>query len=509
MPLVSLRKTADVTIEEAVESAGSAPTNEATDPAVLDRAAEQGSVEAEVTGRAAQEAALTYRGTHVVARPLPQPGPMVALTLPDALDFGEAEPASADEARVREQVVELAAANQRARAQSVKRLAEWFPGYDFDAASRTTDDRRFAALQIGSALFEHLNALDTIESILATRDLPGNRIQFSHGTKQGRPHRATDPHRPQMQRVRVGPLVDALDEQWTTILNGVDATDPVLAGVIEHLERVYGCGVNTNVYISWGDARGFGPHWDQHDTIIVQATGTKRWKVFEPTALSPLRPWVSDEVSPRPVWEGEISPGMCLLIPRGWGHEVLGSDDMSLHYTIGINRITVQDAIARLSSEGGFHPLFRADLAYDPNGAVHSYDRSVLDGDASLADAVSELATPALIERAIASYRARMPMRMFPRLFDAWVAAGTGDFAGAVVRMPAPAGIHLISIGPNGVGVGVDDHAVDLSLDAFGIVVQLADAAPHQVDSLTGDPATRDTVLAELIRAGLLDVSLG
>ena len=488
---------------------------EAVEVAAVDPAEEQpqaGTVEAEVTGRAAREAAMTYRGAHVVARPLPQPSPMMALTLPGTISFGDADPAGPAERRVREQVEQLASANATARARSIDRLAAWFPGYDFDAAARTTDDRRFAALEIGSALFEHLNALETVESILNTRDLPGNRIQFSHGDKQGRPHRATDPHRAPMQRVLVGPLVDALNQQWTTILNGIDDTDPALAAVVEDLERVYGCRVNTNVYISWGDARGFGPHWDQHDTIIVQAAGTKRWRVFEPTTLSPLRPWVSDEVSPRPVWEGEISPGMCLVIPRGWGHEVLGSDDLSVHYTIGVNRITVQDAITRLSSEGGFHPLFRADLAYEPNGDVHSYDRSVLDGESALSDAVAELATQDLIERAIATYRARMPLRMFPRLFDAWITSGTGEFAGATVRMPVAAGVHMIGVGPNSVTVGVADQAVELTFTAFDVVVQLADASPRRVeDIVVGEGGTadeRDQVLADLVRAGLLDVSL-
>lgn len=509
MPLVSLSKTAEVTIEETVGATGPAPTDQAEEPTVIDvRASEDDSVEAEVTGRAAREAALTYRGDYVIARPLPQPGPMMTLTLPGTLDFGDTEPANDAERHVRDQLLALAEANERARAASLERLATWFPGYDFDAASRTTDDRRFAALNIGAALHGHLNAMESVEAILATRDLPGNRIQFSHGAEQGRPERATDALRPQMQRVRIGPLVDALDAQWTTILNGIDDTDPVLAGVVEDLERVYGCRINTNVYVSWGDARGFGPHWDQHDTIIVQAVGTKRWKVFEPTQLSPLRPWVSDEVSPRPVWEGEISPGMCLVIPRGWGHEVLGSDDLSIHYTIGVNRITVQDAITRLSSEGGFHPLFRADLAYDPSGAVHSYDRSVLDSETALTEAVADLATPALISRAIATYRARMPMRLFPRLFDSWVAAGTGDFTAATVRMPVPAGVQLIAVGPSGVSVAVDGHAVDLSFDAFEIVVQLADTAAHRVEALPGEPAVRAQVLAELIRAGLLDVTL-
>ena len=155
---------------------------------------------------------------------------------------------------------------------------------------------------------------------------------------------------------------------------------------VSTLNARYGAQINTNVYLSFGPAEGFGPHWDEHDTIIVPAAGSKKWTVYEPTTLSPLRPWVGADVSGRPVWEGSIEPGMCLVIPRGWGHEVGGSDDLAIHYTIGVNRLTVRNVLDRLISEGGYHPLARADVAYDPAEQVMSYDRSIHDKAEGLAE---------------------------------------------------------------------------------------------------------------------------
>lgn len=458
---------------------------------------------------ALQREAQTFRGTHIVVAPLDRPAPPIMLTLPGTMQFPEDDAVSPEATAMQDSLRRLADANERARTASLERLEAWFPGFDFEAAAQATDDRRFTLMQIGSTLFEHLDALATVEDLLATRDLVGNRIQFSHGEIKGQePDQVLNPAAPNLRHPQIGPLVNALDNQWTTILNGIDGTDPKVSAVVEDLERVFGCRINTNVYISWGEALGFGPHWDQHDTIIVPAAGKKVWKVFEPTTLSPLRPWVGPEVSERPVWEGTIEPGMCLVIPRGWGHEVAGSEDLAIHYTIGVNRVTAQDSIERLIAEGGLRPVLRADLAYDPSKQTHSYDVSVHDDDV-LADTVAEMVSPALINRALATYRARMPLRMFPRLYDMWVAAGLKDWSGMTVRMPVPAGVHILGATPQGVAVAMNDRKCMLTHDAFAIVTELADARHHGVDALASrfERPLVETVLEEMARAGLLDVA--
>ncbi|MEM7095143.1 MAG: cupin domain-containing protein [Actinomycetota bacterium] len=452
-----------------------------------------------------------YQGAHLVARPLPMPAPSLLLTLPGVADLAEADdaPASPEAAELRGRLTALADANAAARAASLERLATWFPGYDFDVASQTTDDRRFSLLQIGGELFEYLNALEIVEQLLVSRDFPGNKIIFSHGARKGaQPERLFDPTRPALRRPQIGPLVDALDGQWTCILNSIDQSDERIASVIEHLERAYGCPINTNVYISWGEALGFGPHWDSHDTIIVPAAGTKRWRVFEPTVLAPQRPWIGSEVSDRPVWEGDIEPGMCLVIPRGWGHEVLGSDDLSVHYTIGVNRLTVTDALQRIVTEGGLQPLLRGDLAYHPRRDVVAYDRSIHDDDV-LTAALDDVVGPQLLERAMATHRARMTMRSFPRLFDTWISAGTGDWSGATVRMPVPSGVHVASISTVGAVLAFGNQQVEADAGALAVISTLADTLEHPVSALEATHgASTPAVLRDLVRAGLAEVRL-
>lgn len=443
------------------------------------------------------DANVAFTGSLVAVRPLPVPAPTV--TLPRA---GEGP-----------LLDRVHAANATARRRSIGRLGAFFPGYDFEAAAQTSDDRRFNVLVLGDTLVDHLRAPSTVDRIVREHELGPGRLRFSHGddSKKGaRPPRVMNtirsqqPRRISGERLVVGPVVAALRDRWTTIVNNIDSLDPVVAGVCRDLERVYGCRVNTNVYVSWGQAEGFGPHWDTHDTIIVPATGSKRWKVYEPTVLSPLRPWTDRAVSPRPVWEGEIAPGNALVIPRGWGHEVQGSDDLAVHYTIGVNRFIAHQLLDRIEAEGGTYPILRADVPYDAREPVVSYERSLHDSPTGLAEFLASLATPDLVDRALATHRARIPLRLFGSLHDTWRAVGSEDWSGLGVRVPVPAGVMLVGSAPGATSFAFGNRIVDVRNGAVDAFLALAEAdvrAPDGLPEITGADGT--ALARELVEAGV------
>lgn len=436
-----------------------------------------------------------FAGSLVRSSWLSQPAP--TMTLPRATD--------GDELGSR-----LAKTNAVARQHSLDRLDTWFPGYDFDAAAQTSDDRRFTVLSLGEVLVEHLKATDAIDRFVNHHDLLPGRLMFSHGEPERRGSRpaSVDRSRPGTnvaERVAVGPTIAALRDRWTMIINGVDRLDPILDDVCEQLERVYGCRVNTNVYISWGESMGFGSHWDMHDTIIVPASGTKRWRVFEPLVLSPLRPWIGPEVSERAVWEGEISVGDALVIPRGWGHEVCGSDDLAMHYTIGLTRFTANTLFQRLEHEAGQWPIARADVPYDPREPVISYDRSLHDKPESLAQFAAQLATPEAVDRAVATFRARLELRGPSSLPASWKALATDDWTGLGVRLPVPAGIMPVPGNPGSNLFAFGDHLVDIATPALDAFLALGDTRVWAIDDLpTVDaPGGARALAVELVEAGL------
>jgi hypothetical protein len=401
----------------------------------------------------------------------------------------------------------LATANAAARANSLQRLGEWFPGYDFGAAAQDVDARRFAVIGLGDSLLDHLRGPAAVDRLLFDHahhwGLGG--ISFSHGDVEG--HVAPPPYArwrsfldPQGWMMPGG-LARALDERWTAIINSADQFEPALSQVIEDLSRVYACNVNTNIYISYGRSKGFGAHWDNHDTIIVPVRGAKRWALFEPVMLSAQRPWARPEISDKPLWEGVIEPGLALVIPRGWGHRVDGSDDLSIHYTIGVNRLETHEMIERVGFEAGFWPSMRSDVPYDVRAEAISYGGSLYDEPQGFARTLAEIATPEFVERAVAAYRARLVRHPFVPFAPTFRAVAFNDWDHVTIRLFPIAGVLVHSEADDGAILAFNNASVRVRGEALDAVVALADCEPWAVKDLppVGEGEDRRPELARLL----------
>ena len=386
----------------------------------------------------------------------------------------------------------IAAANEQARLLALSRLERFLPGYDFAAAAQNTDDRRFSVLEIGTELLEHLDAVRVIERLIGEKEhafAPGG-VTFSHGDSKGHQlpppmaargmNSASNPY----GRLEVGGLAANLATQWTTILNGIDRFDPRIAAVASDVSAVYGARVNTNVYLSFADATGFGPHWDTHDTIIVQVHGEKRWALYNPTVLSAQAPWSDRGVSGSEIWRGVLRPGMALMIPRGWGHEVLGSDDLSIHYTIGINRVEVHHLLERVAYEAGMQPLLRADVPFDLRAPILSYAGTPLEDPNGLGREIGDLITPELIDRGVASYRARLELRRHSQLTATFAPLALDRWDGTVIRIPTVGAVMMLDESADAVTLGFDNRSVQIRAEALDAFVALADSEPRALDAL-------------------------
>lgn len=385
----------------------------------------------------------------------------------------------------------LAAANADARSRAIERIGNLFPGYDVEATAQNVDDRRFTILRVPDELLAYFDAQGAIDHLLVHREnkFAMNGITFSRGELEG--HRAAPPGTVRgigtdadRGLVAVGGLANALSQQWTTIVNSADRTDRAMGRLCNDLSTAVGCNTNVNVYLSYGPAAGFGAHWDAHDTIIVQVLGKKEWAVFEPVALAAQTPWIEKTVSERCIWEGELEPGMALVIPRGWGHEVRGSTELSAHYTIGLNRLEVRQILDRAAWESGYWPTLRADVPYDIDAPTSSYGGSVFDEADGLREAAAEVLSDDMIERAIAAFRARIQMRLFPSLPATFRAFEQGDWSGCALQLPAPAGIAVHRDEEHQTVVAFDDRLIHVDNRALDAFLMLAHGAPMKFDEL-------------------------
>ncbi len=144
----------------------------------------------------------------------------------------------------------------------------------------------------------------------------------------------------------------------TLVLQGLNLHWRPAALYCRELEKAMGCPVQANAYLTPASAQGFSVHHDVHDVFVLQVSGTKRWRWYEPVLELPLQSqrWSQGFGDPgEPVADEVLRPGDTLYLPRGWPHEAFTSDSDSLHLTIGLHpprRLdALKDALDRAAAE--------------------------------------------------------------------------------------------------------------------------------------------------------------
>jgi ribosomal protein L16 Arg81 hydroxylase len=157
-------------------------------------------------------------------------------------------------------------------------------------------------------------------------------------------------------KVESAKLTEELANGATLVLNDCEEIHPPLRELCVHLEKRFHVYVNVNLYAGWRTDHGFDIHWDDQDTLILQVSGRKSWKVWEPTRLHPFKKDIVDtsaQTKPNapPIWDGVLEQGGLLCMPRGWWHVANPLDEPCLHLTVTIKNLNGIDFLHWLANE--------------------------------------------------------------------------------------------------------------------------------------------------------------
>ena len=130
--------------------------------------------------------------------------------------------------------------------------------------------------------------------------------------------------------------------------------------VVEHLNRHHAllgsalarCEVElefplrANCYLTPAMSQGFSLHYDTHDVLILQVSGSKTWQVWDnplplPHEEQPFSPTLLARA--RQLAEVTLEPGDVLYLPRGFIHGASANQAPSLHLTLGMRSMTLRD----------------------------------------------------------------------------------------------------------------------------------------------------------------------
>ncbi|MEA2191864.1 MAG: bifunctional lysine-specific demethylase and histidyl-hydroxylase, partial [Solirubrobacteraceae bacterium] len=130
------------------------------------------------------------------------------------------------------------------------------------------------------------------------------------------------------------------------------------------LEAGLGWPVQANAYCTPASSQGFGVHHDTHDVFVLQVSGHKRWRIYEPVVelAGKHQRWPAGRDPGEPLHDVTLHAGDTLYLPRGWPHEAAAADADSLHVTVGLHPPTRLDALRAALGECAEDVEFRRGL---------------------------------------------------------------------------------------------------------------------------------------------------
>ena len=159
----------------------------------------------------------------------------------------------------------------------------------------------------------------------------------------------------------------------TIVLQALHHNWAPLAVFCRRLEGALGEPVQANAYFTPRSAQGLAVHHDMHDVFVLQVSGEKHWRVYEPVVELPLKGQTysrAEHGEPgAPVEDGVLEAGDTMYLPRGWLHDALTADSESLHLTIGMKVYTWLDAVTAALDECRGEVGFRRSVPAD--GEIH------------------------------------------------------------------------------------------------------------------------------------------
>jgi len=333
--------------------------------------------------------------------------------------------------------------------------------------------------------------------------------------KEGQP---LDPKR-YTQTIRVGServdrtirpdrVLDAFQEGASIVLQALHRQWPPVARFCRDLELSLTHRTQANAYVTPATSQGFAVHHDTHDVFVLQTHGRKEWRVYGPVVelAGKEQPWSKSRTDPgEPILRAELSAGDCLYLPRGFPHDAVAREEVSIHVTVGILASTWVDVWQHVMKGVPEHRPFREALpvgfAEDPSALAEELSIRVKELQAFVEEAADERAAEAFVDR---FWRTRRPFL-----------AGQ---LGQLERLPSLSGEDLLrrrSAGVFRVSRERDEARVvlglrELRMPAFcepALRFVAGTPGPFRASDLPGlDPGSAVVLSRRLIREGAVEI---
>jgi ribosomal protein L16 Arg81 hydroxylase len=227
--------------------------------------------------------------------------------------------------------------------------------------------KRFVHIPGTTGRFAELLSWNELNAILEQHRLTPPRLKLYRDGQPIDPAHYLTPAMFGVPRLDAGGLATCLAQGASLILDDVQEVAPKVRDLMTDFQEALHTDAFANLYAGWHSQKAFHVHWDAQEAIILQLCGRKRWRIYRPTRLHPLKNDVEAPPPPSgaPAWEGILDDGDVLYIPRGWWHEAYPLDEPSLHLTVSLTPPTALDYLGWAMTRMRRHAELRASLPQD------------------------------------------------------------------------------------------------------------------------------------------------
>jgi len=181
---------------------------------------------------------------------------------------------------------------------------------------------------------------------------------------------------------------------WTLLVQGVDQHEPAARAALARFDFLPRARLD-DVMVSYAvPGGGVGPHFDSYDVFLLQASGTRRWRVAAQRDLrlvegAPLRILARF----RPTREWIVAPGDLLYLPPRYAHDGVAVDTCTT-WSVGFRAPRWRELLSELFAElpaGGIVDRLYEDAGARPTSHPGALPEAMVTG---LADTLARLAFP-------------------------------------------------------------------------------------------------------------------
>jgi lysine-specific demethylase/histidyl-hydroxylase NO66 len=292
---------------------------------------------------------------------------------------------------------------------------------------------------------------------------------------------------------------------YTIVLDNVEQYVRAIAALAHAIEVELNFATQVNAYITPPGSQGFVAHYDEHDVLILQISGSKMWHLYDGADVPPhemrRQAPVATAGLPSPT-DLRLEVGDVLYLPRGAVHAAEATSEPSVHLTVGIHAPTLLALVTRAL----YALSYSDDRVHTRLPPRHLDDAEVRASVSVLAhDVVASLEDPSVIEEGLGAMQEDLVKRgRCPPVGSARANAAGIDGQTLVVKyQPLYA---TVTAGAGGTALHFAQLAVNAGADHEAAMRFLAKSTePFRVRDLPGLSAMQQTELARtLVVSGFL-----